>query len=118
MITLTFDDLEKIKKLDRFDNRRVCFDYVDSLSADGDIFQVTVFVEPAGLVTRRGKSWAEVLDWWIKAFDTQPENIHSQIYGWHLMGLYQKDFLPDDPADCWNGLDKSELAEDGPKVRE
>lgn len=104
MITLSFDDLEKIKQLDQFDSKLTCFDYIDSLSVDGEYFEVTVFVEPAGLVPKIGKSWGEVLDWWIKVFESQPTTIHTNTCGWHLIDLYQRDKLPDDPAECWRGL--------------
>lgn len=102
---IDYDLLQKIINLDsRRDNElndfgyNTCCDYVDSLVKNGNKYGVVVFVEPCGDITKWGLSWDEVLDWWEKIFQSQPENWDYVTAGWHLSKL---DPLPDDPEKVW-----------------
>ena len=108
MIRLDYDDLVKIEHLNQ---RRVdldiplphstCCDYVDSLTCDAGVYTVTMFVEPCGNITKRGKSWPAILDWWIEVFRMQPADWDYCRAGWHLYEISYNKPLPEDPALVW-----------------
>jgi len=108
MITLGYDSIVKVGHLNcrRADIEReftidTCCDYVDSLHCDGDNFGVTMFVEPCGNITKLGRSFDEVLDWWIAVFSSQPDWDYCRA-GWHLDNLASRGRLPDNPAGIWH----------------
>lgn len=80
-----------------------CFDYVDSIKKRGDVWQVTVFVEPAGYITKSGEKLIDVLEWWYSVFDLQPATKEYAEAGWHLWALKDKiDNLS--PTEIWGKL--------------
>ena len=107
-VILDYDALDKLRDLQCGDfGAATCMDYVDSITKEGDQYAVTIFVEPAGNVTKHGASVVEILDWWIEVFKTQPDYgqgmYNYAAAGWHLAG--QSDNLPDNPADVWKESD-------------
>lgn len=110
-IVVNFDTLKKIEHLNfRRDNDlksfgiNTCCDYVDSLRYEDDCFGVTVFVEPCGNITKWGRSWNIILDWWITVFATQPDDWDYCKAGWHLWRLAEDDLLDlndDDASLIW-----------------
>jgi len=86
-----------------------CFSCVDSAEISGGgiagtEYKIAVFIEPAGIVTKTGKSWVEVLDWWLTVLKTQPKNSDYISAGWWLIDQFEEGKLPDDPTKVWDGL--------------
>lgn len=76
-----------------------CYDYVSELIDGNHERRIVVFVEPCGDIEKSGKSFAEVITWWRRCFETQPVGWHYCKAGWHL---YDMNYLPDDSATVWD----------------
>lgn len=108
MIILDYKTIEKINYLNNCAKLPIssCFDYIDSLEIkDNGKYAVTIFVEPAGEVTKTGNSFSEILDWWIGVFESQPEDLDYCGAGWYLSSI--QDTLPDNFNEIWKHLKSS-----------
>ncbi len=91
----------KQQELENIGGSVSCFDYVAAFVEDSGQFGIVIYVEPCGHIGKLGRTWLEVLDWWISVFKTEPRHWDYITAGWHLYSLACRGELPEDPAGIW-----------------
>lgn len=99
---IDFEDIFLLVQLENkvgMDHPDTCFDYVDSIRYEDELWVVKVFVEPVGNFELRGNKLSDLLRFWLELFRSQPKSWNSGQAAEYLDG-HLSSFSWKNPSDA------------------